>query len=52
MKVEDIADVLNAINNALEETAYEAVGYDNTGYFLQVLIDRKEGQDALQEGSV
>ena len=38
---EDIADILNKINDALEETPYVAVGYDNTDMFLQVLIERK-----------
>jgi hypothetical protein len=39
--MEDVAEILNRINDALEETEYEAVGYDNTEGFLQVLIDRK-----------
>lgn len=41
MKQEDVADILNKINEALEETEYVAVGYDNTGEFLNVAIDKK-----------
>ena len=36
---EDIADILNIINDSLEGTKYVAVGYDNTGEFLQGIID-------------
>ena len=43
MKMDDIADILNIINDALENTEYVAVGYDNTGMFLMVAIDKKEG---------
>lgn len=42
--IDDIADVLNLINNALEGTRFEAVGYDNTGNFMLVMIDKK-GED-------
>ena len=38
---EDIADILNAINDSLEDTKYVAIGYDNTGEFLQVIIDKE-----------
>lgn len=38
---EDVATIMNLINNALEETEYEAVGYDNTGIWLSVIIDKK-----------
>ena len=38
---EDIADILNTINDSLEDTKYVAVGYDNTGEFLQVIIDKE-----------
>ena len=38
---EDVAKILNLINDALEETEYEAVGYDNTGIWLSVIIDKK-----------
>ena len=41
IKQEDVADILNKINDALEETEYVAVGYDNTGEFLEVVIDKK-----------
>ena len=35
-----IADIMNAINNALEKYGYEAVGYDNTGEMLVVVIEK------------
>lgn len=38
---ENIADILNAINTALEGLGYVAVGYDNTGEYLTVLIDKE-----------
>jgi len=38
---ENVADIMNRINEALEDTQYEAVGYDNTGFFLTVAFDRK-----------
>ena len=38
---EDVAMIMNFINDALEETEYEAVGYDNTGVWLSVIIDKK-----------
>lgn len=38
---EDVAEIMNRINEALEDTQYEAVGYDNTGFFLTVIFDRK-----------
>ena len=37
----NVADIMNAINDALEGTEFEAVGYDNTGVWLQVIIDRR-----------
>jgi len=43
--MEDVADILNTINDALEKMGYVAVGYDNTGILLDVLIDRKERDD-------
>jgi len=39
MKQEDVAEIMNTINDALEGSGYCAVGYDNTGTFLQVLIE-------------
>ena len=33
---------MNAINKALDETEYEAVAYDNTGIWLNVIIDKKQ----------
>ena len=38
---EERADIMNAINDALEDTDYVAVGYDNTGTFLTVILDKK-----------
>jgi len=37
----NVDDIMNAINDALEGTEFEAVGYDNTGVWLQVIIDRR-----------
>ena len=41
MKQEDVANIMNAINEALETTEYEAIAYDNTGIWLNVIIDKK-----------
>lgn len=41
VKQEDIAMILNRINDALEDSEYEAVGYDNTDGCMKVLIERK-----------
>ena len=38
---EDVAEIMNAINEALEKIGYVATGYDNTGVFLQVIIDKQ-----------
>ena len=38
---EDIADIMNRINDALEGTEHIAAGYDNTGHWLQVIIDKE-----------
>lgn len=43
VKQKDIADIMNRIEEALFETGYVPVGYDNTGTFLQVIIDKKWG---------
>ena len=40
VKQEDIADIMNTINEAIEKMGYVATGYDNTGCFLTVLIDK------------
>ena len=45
MKTDQIAEILNRINDALEGTKFEAVGFDNTGEFLLVMIDRKGGEE-------
>lgn len=41
VKQTDIADIMNRIEEALFETDYVMVGYDNTDTFLHVIIDRK-----------
>lgn len=41
VKQEDIAEIMNRINDALEETEYEATAYDNTGIWLNVVIEKK-----------
>ena len=41
VKQEDVADIMNKINDALKDTEYEAVGYDNTDCWLKVIIDKK-----------
>ena len=38
---EDVAKIMNAINEALEKIGYVATGYDNTGVFLLVMIDKQ-----------
>ena len=37
----DVAEIMNAINEALEKLGYVATGYDNTDVFLQVIIDKQ-----------
>jgi len=41
IKQEDIAEILNKINDALEGTSYIAVWFDNTKEFLCVLVDKE-----------
>lgn len=41
VKQEDVADIMNMINDALKNTEYEAVAYDNTDIWLRVIIDKK-----------
>lgn len=41
IRQEDIADILNKINEALEATGYVAIGYDNTDEFLCILVDKE-----------
>ena len=41
VKQKDIADIMNRIEEALFESDYIATGYDNTGAFLLVMIDKK-----------
>lgn len=37
--MEKVADILNAINDALEPLGFQAVGYDNICEFLTVMIE-------------
>ena len=39
VKQEDVSDILNRVNEALRNTKYSAQGYDNTGTWLQIIID-------------
>lgn len=41
VKQRDIADIMNRIEEALFETGYVPVGYDNTDTFLHVIIDKR-----------
>ena len=36
----DIDKIMNAINDAIMKMGYVAVGYDNTGSWLEVIIDK------------
>ena len=38
---DDIAEILNTINEALESLGYVAVGYSNEKWFLNVLIEKE-----------
>lgn len=40
VKQEDVAEIMNRINDTLEEIGYVAVGYDNTDTWLMVIIDK------------
>jgi len=39
--MEDVAKIMNRINEALNDIGFVAVGYDNTGIFLKVLIEKQ-----------
>lgn len=41
VKQKDVADIMNKINDALADTEYVAVAYDNTNIWLNVIIDKK-----------
>ena len=41
VKQKDIANIMNRIEEALFETDYVPIGYDNTDTFLHVIIDKK-----------
>ena len=51
VKQEDVARILNAINDAIEDIGYEAIGYDNTKDFLTVLIDSTIYEDDPDTGN-
>ena len=36
----DIANIMNAINDAINDLGYVAVGYENTRIFLNIIIER------------
>lgn len=36
---EDIARIMNAINDAIDGIGYVAVGYENTQMFLNIIIE-------------
>ena len=39
--MEDVAKIMNRINEALYDLGFVAVGYDNTDVFLKVLIEKQ-----------
>jgi hypothetical protein len=43
MTMDQIAEILNRINDALEDTGFQAVGFDNTGSTLEIMIDENGG---------
>ena len=49
IKQDDVADVMNAINRALDDLHYEAVAYDNTGSYLKVLIEPQLGWESEED---
>ena len=50
VKQEDVADIMNRIDDALLMTDYSTIGYDNTDTFLHVIIDRKSEFEKMPEG--
>lgn len=40
VKQEDVADIMNRINSAIQDMGYVAAAYDNTGIWLEVIIDK------------
>lgn len=36
---EDIANIMNAINDAINNLGYVAIGYENTNTFLNIIIE-------------
>ena len=40
VKQEDVADIMNRINSAIQDMGYVAVAYDNTEIWLEVIIDK------------
>lgn len=49
VKQEDVADIMNRIDDALLMTDYSTIGYDNTDTFLHVIIDRKSEFEKMPE---
>lgn len=44
---DDIARIMNAVNDAINDFGYIAVGYENTKTFLNIVI---EHDDSTEEG--
>ena len=45
MRQDNIADIMNAINDALEGIGYEACGYENKELYLTVMIEKRKDVD-------
>ena len=39
---EDIARIMNAVNDAINDLGYVAVGYENTKTFLNIVIEHDD----------
>ena len=46
VKQSDVAEIMNRINDAIENMGYLATAYDNTGIWLDVIIegDKEDGK--------
>ena len=42
IKQEDIARIMNAVNNVINDFGYVAVGYENTKTFLKIVIEHDD----------
>lgn len=40
VKQSDVAEIMNRINDAIENMGYLATAYDNTGIWLDVIIEK------------